>query len=149
MSLIDRFNQYADAFERFFESGDPKVLEPYFVSDAVYEIHADPPLAARHEGRNRIFQGLRESVDSFDKRFERRRLEIIEGPTEQDGRVWIRWRVTYSSPGAPPLVMSGEETATFEGDRIVRLEDRFPPEVVRGVVAWMTEHGSTLQPGGS
>lgn len=149
MRLVDRFNQYADAFEVFFENDDAKVLEPYFVDDAVYEIQADPPLAARHEGRSKIFQGLRESLDSFDRRFEQRRLEIIEGPTERDGCVWIRWRVTYSSPGAPPLTMSGEETAAFEGDRIVRLEDKFPSDVVREVVAWLTEHGSTLQPGGS
>ena len=146
MSLIDRFNQYADAFEMFFESGDPKVLEPYFAEEAVYEIQADPPFAARHEGRDKIIQGLSDSVDSFDKRFEQRKLEIVDGPTEHDRNVWIRWRVTYSSPGIPPLAMSGEETATFEGDRIVHLEDRVPPDVVQAIFAWMSKHESSLQP---
>ena len=75
-----------------------------------------------------------------------RDLQVLEGPEERDGTVWMRWRVSYSSPGAPPLVMEGEETATFEGDRIKRLEDRFPPDAGKNAVAWMTEHGAALKP---
>jgi hypothetical protein len=147
MSLIDRFQQYADAFEVFFATGDESVLEPYFSEDAVYETRAEPPFAARHEGREKIFEGLRRSIETFDKRFATRTLEVVEGPREADGSVWMRWRVTYTSPGVPPLEMVGEETATFEGDRMVRLEDRFPSQVVKEILTWMNEHGARLAGG--
>jgi hypothetical protein len=147
MTLIDRFQQYADAFEVFFASDDTSVLEPFFTEDAVYETRAEPPFAARHEGREKIFEGLRRSIETFDKRFETRTLEILEGPREADASVWMRWRVTYTAPGVPPLAMVGEETATFEGDRIVRLEDRFPSLVVKEILTWMNEHGGELATG--
>jgi hypothetical protein len=147
MSLVDRFQQYADAFEVFFTSGDASVLEPYFTEDAVYETRADPPFAARHEGREKLFEGLQRSIETFDKRFATRTLEVLEGPTESDASVWMRWRVTYTAPSVPPLEMVGEETATFEGDRIVRLEDRFPSLVVKEILAWMNEHGGKLAAG--
>jgi hypothetical protein len=147
MGLIDRFQDYADAFEVFFASDDASVLEPYFTGDAVYETRAEPPFAARHEGREKIIEGLRRSIETFDKRFETRTLEILEGPTEADDSVWMRWRVTYTAPGVPPLVMVGEETATFAGDRIARLEDRFPSLVVKEILAWMNEHGGKLAEG--
>jgi hypothetical protein len=43
--------------------------------------------------------------------------------------------------------MVGEETATFEGDRIARLEDRFPSVVVKEILAWMNAHGGKLAAG--
>jgi ketosteroid isomerase-like protein len=145
MSLIDRFQAYADAFEVYYQNGDPKVLEPFFTEDAVYETIADPPLAGVLEGREQVFEGLARSLASFDKRFETRALEVIEGPEERDGAVWIRWRVTYTAPGAPPFAMEGEETASFEGERIRRLEDRMP-EAGKRSLEWMGAHGAKLKP---
>ena len=150
MSLVDRFQEYADAFEVYFEQGDAKLLEPFFTEDAVYETLSDPPLGGLSEGRDKIFEYLALSLASFDKRFESRDLEMLEGPEERDGSVWLRWRVTYTSPGVPPLVMEGEETARFEGDRIARLEDRFPPDAGKNAIAYMDEYGDKLgspQPG--
>jgi len=147
MSLVDRFQQYADAFEVFFENGDTKVLEPFFTEDAVYETLADPPLGARHDGRDKIFEGLAQSLETFDKRFETRELEILDGPEERSeaGRpaVWMRWRASYGIAGAPRLSIEGEETASFEGDRIVRLEDRMP-DGAKDSLDWMAAHGAKL-----
>ena len=49
MSLIDRFQAYADAFEVFVEGNDASVLEPYFTQDAVYETIGEPPLGGKQE----------------------------------------------------------------------------------------------------
>jgi hypothetical protein len=144
MGLIERFQQYADAFEVFFEKGDTSVIEPYFTEDAVYETLADPPLGGLHEGRAKVLAGLVQSLDSFDHRFDSRELEMLEGPEERDAAVWIRWRATYTAAGAPPLSIEGEETAVFEGERIKRLEDRFAPEAAKTMLAWMQEHGAKL-----
>ena len=89
---------------------------------------------------------LKRSVDGFDRRFETRELEILEGPEQQGSSVWLRWRGSYRSPGLPELVIDGEETAVFENGRIRRLEDRFPLEASSILEAWLETNGSRLAP---
>ena len=57
----------------------------------------------------------------------------------------MKWTVTYSKAGAPDLVISGLETAIFEGDRIARLRDDFDPEAQKAMGEWMAAHGGLLQ----
>jgi hypothetical protein len=145
MDPIERFQQYAEAFEEFFERDDASLLEPYFTEDAVYETLAEPPLAGHLQGREAVLTHLKASLDNFDRRFESRELETLEGPEVRDGGVWLRWRIRYRVPGAPPLEMEGEETATFEGDRIRRLEDRFAPDAPKSMLAWLSQHGARMK----
>jgi hypothetical protein len=146
MDAIARFGAYAAAFEQVVESDDWSLLEPWFCEDAVYEILGGPPFAGRHEGREAVLAHLKRSLDGFDRRFEQRSIELLEGPKLRDGAVWIRWRASYKTPGLPELVIDGEETAEFEGDRIRRLEDRFPLEMSALTEAWFSSWGSRLPP---
>jgi len=143
MSQVRRFQEYADAFEKVFENDDWSVLEPYFSEDAVYETIAGPPFGGKIEGRKALFAQLKQNLDGFDRRFDSRELELLEGPAERDGKVWIRWRATYRLAGKPPLVLEGEETASFEGDRIRRLEDRFGGDA-SAVTGWLEQYGALL-----
>ena len=145
MNPIERFQEYADAFEVVYEKDDWSALDPFFTEDAVYETIADEPLAGVHEGRKAVFAQLKQSLDTFDRRFDSRELELREGPVERDGGVWMRWAVTYRVEGAPPLVLEGEELARFEGDRIRRLEDRFADDATQKMLAWMGEHAGRLR----
>ena len=149
MNPVARFGEYAAAFERAFEDDDWSVLEPYFTDDAVYETLAGPPFGGRHEGRDALFAALKRSLDTYDRRFDTRELALLEGPEDRDGAAWIRWRATYRVGDAPPMVIEGEETAYFEGDRIVRLEDRFSEESGKGALEWMEQHGESLKPAAS
>lgn len=144
MNLIQRFGEYAAAFERVYQSDDWSQLEPFFTETAVYEVLGGPPFGGRVEGRDALIAHLHRSVDAFDRRFPSRRLELLEGPTLRGERVWMRWRVSYSGPGLPELVLDGEESASFEGDRIARLEDRFPPEATGITETWLRAFGSRL-----
>ncbi|MGI9589955.1 MAG: nuclear transport factor 2 family protein [Myxococcota bacterium] len=144
MDLVDRFQQYAAAFEEFFESDDARTLEPFFCENAVYEITGGEPLAGRHEGRDAVIDHLRSSLQGFDKRFDSRQLELLEGPALRDGAVWLRWRASYKTPGLPELVIDGEETAHFDGDRISLLADDFPPEAAPLMKHWFDHYGSQL-----
>ena len=146
MDLVTRFGEYAAAFERAYQSDDWAQLEPFFTEDAVYEIEGSPPFGGRAAGRSALISYLEKSVNTFDRRFPKRSLQLLEGPTLRQGRVWMRWRVTYSGPGLPELVLDGEETAAFEGDRIQRLEDRFPPEAGPIAEMWFRGFGSRLPP---
>jgi SnoaL-like protein len=145
MSLVQRLMAYADAFEAAYASDDWSKLDPYFTADAVYETVADAPFANRAEGRDAVKAYFKEMVDNFDRRFASRRVDVIEGPTEQSGKVWFRWAATYTLQDAPPLRMEGEETAEFEGERIKRLEDRMPTAMTQQTVQYMAEHGTKLK----
>ena len=146
MDPIERFQQYADAFEEVFESDDWSRLEPYFTEDAIYEIHAAPPFGARSEGRDNVFAALKASLDGNDRRFDSRELEILEGPEIRDGGVWFRWRARYERAGTPGMAIEGVETARFEGERIALLEDTFTEESQAAVLQFLGAHGAQLKP---
>ena len=144
MSILERFNAYAEAFEVAYDSDDFTLLEPFFTEGAVYETFADPPLGGCQEGRDAIFAYMKSSVAGFDRRFEKRELVVLEGPEVRGNEVWMKWCANYQTEGLPPLALEGEETATFEGDRICRLEDRWSPEAGKAVIEYMEAHGGSL-----
>ncbi len=146
MNELARFQQYADAFEVVYANDDWSLLEPYFTEGAVYEIHAAPPFAARNEGREAVFAALKASLDGTDRRFDTRKLEVLEGPELRDGAVWFRWRASYERAGTPGVAIEGIETARFEGDRIALLEDTFGEESQAAVLQFLGAHGDKLKP---
>ncbi len=139
MSILDRYQAYADAFEESFEDDDWSRIEPYFTEDAVYE--GDPEDA---QGRDAVLAKLKNGVDTFDRNMDSRTPDF-EPPTVDGNTLRMRWSVTYTKAGAPDLVLSGLETATFEGDRIARLRDDFDPETQKAMGEWMAAHGALLQ----
>jgi hypothetical protein len=57
----------------------------------------------------------------------------------------MNWKVTYTKAGCPDLVISGRETAVFEGDRISLLRDDFDPAAEAAMGEWMEANGAKLQ----
>jgi len=143
MDPVARYKEYQEAFEVFFKNDDPKTIEPYFTENAVYETLADAPFAARHEGRDAIVAALQGSLNQMDRNFGTRVLEISDYKNE-NGVSRASFHMTLTLPDTPSLVLTGEELATFEGDRIVRLEDRIAPDVVKEAGAWLGAHGAKL-----
>jgi hypothetical protein len=138
MSILDRFRAYAEAFEESFVDDDWSRIEPFFTEDAVYE--GDPDA----RGREAVLAKLRGGIDSFDRKMDRRIPDFLP-PTVEGDRLVMKWTVTYEKAGAPDLVLSGVETADFEGDRIARLRDDFDPEAQKAIGEWMTQNGAKLQ----
>ena len=146
MNITQCFASYAAAFEAAYATDEWAALDPFFTDDAVYETFAEPPFGNRSAGRDAIKATFKQIVDAFDRRFDSRAVDMLEGPVERNGTVWLRWAATYTLAGAPPLRMEGEETAVFADDRIHRLEDRIPAAVGQQVLAYLAEHGSKLRP---
>ena len=146
MDITQRFLGYVAAFEMAYETDDWSHLDQFFTQDAVYETLADPPFGNRSEGLEAIKAGFKQAVAGFDRRFDSRAVEMLEGPIERNGTVWFRWVATYSLAGAPPLRMHGEETAIFAGDRIHRLEDRISAADGQQVLAYLGQYGGKLKP---
>ncbi len=137
MSIQDRFRAYAEAFEQSYGDDDWSRIGQYFTEDAVYEGEPDA------KGRAAVVAKLKQAVDSFDRRMDSRTPDF-QTPSVEGDTLSMKWRVTYTKQGAPDLVISGVETAIFEGDRIKLLRDTFDPEAQKRLGEWMAEHGAKL-----
>jgi len=144
VSNVPRFVAYAAAFEKSYANDDWSVVEPFFSEAAVYDARLPEPLGRCCEGRDEILDYFKFVLDGFDRRFESREIALLEGPREEGDSVWIRGSATYRAAGVPDLVLVLDETAWFDGDRIRRLEDRYEPEMVDALVAYLREHGPKL-----
>lgn len=144
MSLIDRFQRYADAFEETYVDDEWSRLSDFFSADAVYAVVGLPSFALRAEGREEVLDALRGSVNAFDRRCTSRRLELLAAPSADGDTVTIEWAGIYTVDGAPPLRVVGTETARYRGDHIVELIDRYPPATADTVFRWMEAHRSAL-----
>jgi len=138
MSIADRYQAYADAFELCYEDDDWARLTDYFTEDAVYE--GDPDAS----GRDAVLAKLRSGVDAFDRRMDSRAPDF-QTPTVDGDTLTMKWTVTYTKAGAPDLAISGTETAVFDGDRIARLRDDFDPDAQKAMGEWMAANGAALQ----
>ena len=139
MSITDRYQAYAEAFEESYEDDDWTRIEPFFTEDAVYE---GAPEDAR--GRAAVLAKLKGGVDAFDRNMDSRTPDF-QAPTAEGDTVTVNWKVTYTKADCPDLVISGQETAVFEGDQIALLRDVFDPAAEAGLGEWMETHGSKLQ----
>jgi hypothetical protein len=142
MSIIDRYRQYAEAFEETYEDDDWTRLEAYFAEDATYDTGQGPD--ATVTGREALLAHLKTSLDSFDRKLDSRALEFTEEPREEGDRVIVVWEARYSKAGAPDLVISGKEVAEFSGDRIKLLRDEFDPSATQTLGDWMAKYGKLL-----
>ena len=143
MGLADRFREYAQAFEEAYADDDWSRLEAHFTEHAVYDGGEGPDTVAR--GRDAVLERLKGGVDAFDRRFDERRLRIVEEPKEESGRVRVKLELECTKSGLPPCVVSCTETAEFEGDRIAELRDEFDSEALAALETWMSRHGAALQ----
>ena len=144
MSKIPRFAAYAAAFEKSYASDDWSLVEPFFTEDAVYAIDVGPPLGGRFEGRPAILAYFKRILDRFDRRFASRELALLAGPKQTGDSVWIRGSATYRAPGVPDFTLELEETVTFDGDRIARLEDHYEPAMAEQIAGYLKAHGGKL-----
>ncbi|HEU4429716.1 MAG TPA: nuclear transport factor 2 family protein [Myxococcota bacterium] len=144
MSHIPQFVKYAAAFEEAFRSDDWSAIAPFFSEDARYDAHLPPPLGGSFAGRPAILSYFKFVLDAFDRRFATREVSLIAGPRENGDAVWIRGGARYTAPGVPGLYFELEETVTFAGDRIRGLEDRYDPETIARVQAYLRANGAKL-----
>jgi hypothetical protein len=143
MGALANFMEYAQAFEQTFDDDDWSRLTKYFAPDAVYEVR-NVPFACRIEGREAIFRGIKQSLDTFDRRLPKRSIEVTEPPVEDGETMTVGMAVTYQKPGAPPFVLRGRVFARYRGDVIVEMRDEYAEGIHDSFVAWAREHGQGL-----
>ncbi len=137
VSLIERYQAYADDFERTFVDDDWSRLEQYFTVDAVY---STPANGLRVSGRDAILTVLRAAVSGFDRRCDTRTLETVLGPRETGNEVVREWAATFTLRGAPPLHIGGSERAVFRGERIELLEVTLTAETLDRLMTYASAY---------
>ena len=140
MSIAKVFFDYAQAFERVFEDDDWSQLEGFLTPDVVYL----PGDGKELRGRDNVLAHFKQSLDSFDRRFDLRRADLVSDPVVTANRVTIQWRAAYEKKGLPDIVLSGSEEATFEGNAISRLEDWLDDGVAETLQTWIGQYGDKL-----
>lgn len=146
MARLTAFFNYAVRFEQAYASDDWSAIAPAFTEDGSYVVVGPAPFAGRHEGRPALLAYFAAVTRGFDRRFAAREVAALEGPEERGDHVYMRWAAVYSVPDAPPLRLEGESRAFYEGERMLRLEDRIPERFGAAVLEWMQAHGARLAP---
>jgi hypothetical protein len=140
MSIAKVFFDYVEAFERVVHDDDWSNLEEFFTPDAVYLTGSGEEI----RGRDSVFAHLKQSLDSFDRRFDARRVDLVSDPVVAGNQVTIHWKATYTKEGVPDLEIVGSEVATFGGDTIAQLEDSLDEGIAESLHAWLEQHGGTV-----
>lgn len=143
MRAIDRYREYAEAFEATYIDDDWSRLEPFFAKDVTFRSFYTADIKV--VGRQAVIEQLRADVEAFDRKFDERRLEFVGTPREAGHRVAMQWKMIYVKAGAPELVLMGTEAATFAGDLIVLLEGAYAPDSFGDFGAWLGKYGEFLR----
>jgi len=117
---IAAFVKYATAFEQGFAANDWGLVDVHFDDQIVWNVGGLPePLSYHGRGRKEVSAGIKYSVDSFDRRFDKRDPKATKGPISIPGGIHLEWIVTYTRDGVPPFVLKGEEWDLFRDGRLV------------------------------
>jgi len=140
MDILPQFLAYAGDFERTLADDDWTRLRRYFADDAVYEVKAES-FGCRLTGPAAIFKGIKKSLDGFDRKFDKRDIEVTSGPDVSGDQMQLSWKVVYTKAGVPPFVLRGSSTVRYAGDKIVYLSDSYDRKMEDEIAAWQRQTG--------
>ena len=143
MSIIDRFNAFAEEFEACVTDDHWERLEEYFTENATYWNVGSPD--PRVEGRSAILDYLKNDVSNNDRRFTSRELRALSSPKVVGEKLSRNWRCTYKLLGAPDLVIEGEARYEFVGELILSIEEEITSESKERYLEWMEKYASLLR----
>ena len=138
MDIVQRFVAYAGDFEKTYVDDDWSRLRQYFADDAVYEVKSKA-IGCRLTGPDAIFKGIKQSLDGFDRKFPSRAVEVTGAPEVSGNEMQVSWKVTYTKPGVPTLVLRGRSTARYAGDKITHLSDAYDAVMDQEMSDWQRD----------
>lgn len=143
MPLSVKFASYAMEFERSLRTDNWEKVARHFAPDAVYEVRNMGLPDASISGRSAIIEGIRRSLNGFDRRL-KRKVYVTRAPHEVGNTLTCVWVGEYSRPTAPPIKLSAHLTAKFRGGLMIYLVDDYLPGM--DAADWLDAHGSDLAP---
>jgi hypothetical protein len=141
-TLLQRFVEYAQAFEKTYVDDDWTRLEPYFAPDAVYRVVGSTSWDCEVRGRAEVLAAIRKFVNEFDRKCTR---------TVRPGRAYIG-ADAVRVPGIATFTRQLGRATLHRDDRAVsrradhRLSDVFATENEASLRAWIERWASDLHP---
>jgi hypothetical protein len=145
MDIQTRFTAYAGDFEKTLVDDDWSRVRDYFAEDAVYRVESDV-MGCALSGRERIFAGIKKSLDGFDRKFDGRDTTITSAPEVEGDELRVGWSLTYRKEGAPPYTLAGRTRARYLDGKIVELVDSYEPGIGADAVSWSRASGIAIDP---
>ncbi len=146
MTDTERFIEYALAFEKAYVDESWGGIERFFCEDASRRAsNGGAKLDVDSHGRTEVLAELRRGVEAVDKRFDERIPDVLVGPVERDGAVWMDWRLTLKRDGLPDLLVEGDHGTYFRDGKIVRIEEQLAPGVAERVTRYFDQHEARLK----
>ena len=145
MDNLACFMKYAGDFEKTYADDDWARLRRHFADDAVYEVKSDV-FPCKLTGPDAIFQGIKKSLDGFDRKFDDREIALTKGPEVDGDTVRMEWAVTYRKAGKSPYVLRGRTEARLRDGKIASMADSYDASVGPEAAAWMEQNGMILDP---
>jgi predicted ester cyclase len=150
VSDLSRFLEYAREFEIAQVSDDFDRIAPFFATEASHVVVGAEPLAADDSGRERVVDGLRQSVHRIDRRFDTRIAEVLDGPLVRPDDIWMRFGLTLRRRGLPDLCLEGEHLTAYDGaGAITRIEEKMLDGCDEAARLYLESHDEALRPIGS
>lgn len=144
-TLLQRFFEYAQAFEKTYVDDDWTRLEPYFAPDAVYRVVGSTSWDCEVRGRAQVLAGIRKFVNEFDRKCTRT-VRPAGAPLVGADSVRVTAVATYKRGHSDELALHIEMIAQYRDGQIIRLSDVFPAENEARVRAWIERWAPHLQP---
>ena len=132
-------------FEKTFEDDDWTRLEVYLAEDATYNVTGTPFDRAVH-GRDAIFRAIKQSIDGFDRRFDKREIVPDRPPVVDGDPVTFSGTGHYEKEGVDALTIQLRETVVLdETGRILSLEDVYPKRQDE-MLGWLERYSAEFDP---
>lgn len=144
MDILQRFMTYAGDFEKTLADDDWTRVKPYFADDAIYEVKAS--FGCKLIGPDAICKGIKKSLDGFDRKFDRRDIEVIGQPEVEGDEMRVAWRIVYHKNGLAPYTLEGRSMARYRDGKIAYLSDSYDSDVDSILAAWAQDNGVELDP---
>lgn len=145
MEILEQFFAYAGDFEKTYVDDEWGRLHQYFHDDATYNVMAEA-IPCLLTGPDAIFTGIKKSLDGFDRKFDKRELELVGQPEVNGDELSANWAVTYRKSDFEPYVLRGKSVATFRDGKIAALSDTIAPATEKALAEWVRASGFSVDP---
>jgi hypothetical protein len=142
---LTAFVKYAAAFEEGFAADDWRLVDVLFddhITWAVGGLPSPEPFLAQE--RANVSAIIKQSVDTFDRRFDRREPMAVKGPVPIPGGIHLEWRVTYTRADLPPFELRGEEWDLFRNGKLAMHYEHIHNGA--DALAFIARHDAALRP---
>ena len=145
MDVLSIFLAYAQDFELTYDDNNWERLAEHFNDDAIYQIDS-PSMPCTLIGTEAIFTGMKKSLDGFDRRFDKREIEVGDDLKIDETGLSVSWAAIYNKADLPTFILKGRSIATLADNKIAELVDIFDTESEQALFDWVAKTGYSVDP---